>query len=135
METKKSFLEKRGFRRSAVRLPIQYRLMTSAGMAGESRGKVALAKELSLDGVSLKIMPDQALKAGEIIRLDIILPDVKKHFPVYGEVVWINRNGAGVHLTLMPEKGRKFLEKYLARGGKRGRPAQVPKKKRSFPAG
>ena len=121
MKSKKSYLDKRSQARSAVKLPIQYRVMNSDESPEEVRGKVALAKDLSLEGVSLKIIPDKAVKIGEIIRLDITLPEVSRHIFAYGEVIWVKRSEAGIHIMLVPEEGRKFLEAYLNPAEKRAR--------------
>ncbi len=113
MDLQPSILEKRTQSRLPVKLPIQYRLLDNPEPVEKFKGKVALAKDLSLDGIFLKIAPDKAIRAGEVVRLDITLPEISKHLFAFGEVVWVNRLGAGVHLMLMPDEDRQFLKSYL----------------------
>ncbi len=114
MNDSSSILEKRSHSRFSVKLPIQYRLMNGSEPVERFKGKVALGKDLSQEGVFIKIAPDKALRTGEVIRLDISLPEISKHLFAFGEVVWVNRLGAGIHLMLMPEEDRRFLNSYLA---------------------
>jgi hypothetical protein len=106
-------LEKRTHSRMPVKLPIQYRLLDNPEQVEKFKGKVALAKDLSMEGMFLKIAPDRALRTGEVVRLDISLPEISKHLFAFGEVVWINRLGAGIHLMLMPDEDRQYLKSYL----------------------
>ncbi len=116
MNYSSSILEKRGHSRFFVKLPIQYRLMdTNASEPVEKfKGRIALGKDLSQEGVFMKIAPDKAMRTGEVLRLDISLPEISKHLFVFGEVVWVNRLGAGIHLMLMSEEDRQYLNSYLA---------------------
>lgn len=113
MTPQPSMLEKRINTRLPVKLPIQYRLLDNPEHVEKFKGKVALAKDLSLEGMFLKIAPDKAVRTGEVVRLDITLPEISKHLFAFGEVVWVNRLGAGVHLMLMPDEDRQFLKSYL----------------------
>ncbi len=96
-------LEKRVHSRIPVKLPVQYRLVDNPEPVEKFKGKVGLAKDLSLEGLFIKIAPDKS----------ITLPEISKHLFAYGEVAWANRTGAGVHLMLMPEEDRQFLRAYL----------------------
>lgn len=109
----KSIIEKRNQSRLPVKLPIQYRLLDNPEQTEKYRGKVALGKDLSHDGLFLKIAPDKSLQTGEVIRLDITLPEIAKHLFAFGEIMWVNRLGAGVRLMLMPDEDRKYLNSYL----------------------
>lgn len=106
-------LEKRGSSRFPVKLPIQYRLIDNSEAEEKYKGKVALGKDLSQDGIFLKIAPDKEIRAGEVIRMEITLPEISKHLFAFAEVVWVNRLGAGIHLMLMPDEDRRFLKSYL----------------------
>lgn len=109
----KSIIEKRAQSRLPVKLPIQYRLLDNPEQVEKYRGKVALGKDLSQDGLFLKISPDKSLQTGEVIRLDITLPEIAKHLFAFAEVMWVNRLGAGVRLMLMPDEDRQYLNSYL----------------------
>jgi hypothetical protein len=105
--------ELRAHTRVPVQLPVQYRMIDNPQDAERFRGKVALAKDLSLGGMYIKIARDQSVKVGEIFRLDISLPETAQHLFAYGEVVWMNELGVGLHLMLMPEEDKESLKSYL----------------------
>ena len=109
----KSNIEKRTQSRLPVKLPIQYRLLDNPEETEKYRGKVALGKDLSQDGLFLKIAPDKSLQTGEVIRLDITLPEIAKRLFAFAEVAWVNKSGAGVRLMLMPDEDRRYLNSYL----------------------
>ena len=105
--------ENRVHHRVPVKLPVQYRLLDNPKLVEKFRGKVALAKDLSQEGMYIKIARDKDVKVGEIFRLDISLPEIFRHLFAYGEVVWMNELGVGLHLMLMPEEDKGFLKEYL----------------------
>jgi hypothetical protein len=77
------------------------------------KGKVALAKDLSLGGMYMKIARDKDVKVGEVFRLDITFPETNRRLFAFVEVVWVNEPGVGIHLMLMPEEDREYLKFYL----------------------
>ena len=109
-----SHQEQRIHTRVPVKLPVQYRLLDNPKEMEKFRGKVALAKDLSLEGMYIKIARDRDVKIGEIFRLDISLTQTICHLFAFGEVVWMNELGVGLHLMLMPEEDKEFLKTYLA---------------------
>ncbi|HJT25490.1 MAG TPA: PilZ domain-containing protein [bacterium] len=109
----KSIIEKRTHSRLSVQLPIQYRLLNTSDSTERYKGRVALGKDLSQEGIFLKIAPDKEVQAGEVVRLDITLPEIAKHLFAFGEIIWVNRLGAGVRLMLMPDEDRQYLNSYL----------------------
>jgi hypothetical protein len=115
MNQSKSGKENRVHTRVPVKLPVQYRLVDNPKQVEKFRGKVALAKDLSLEGIYMKIARDKDVKVGEIFRLDISLPETAQRLFAYGEVVWMNDLGVGLHLMLMPEEDKGFLKTYLGR--------------------
>ncbi len=110
-----SDLEQRIHTRIPVKLPVQYRLLDRPKAVERFRSNVALAKDLSQEGMYIKIARDSDVKIGEIFRLDISLPETLSRLFAYGEVVWMNGLGVGLHFMLMPEEDREFLKTYLAR--------------------
>ncbi len=114
MKDQDSYLEQRTHVRVRVRLPVQYRLLDNPKEEEKFRGKVALAKDLSLEGMYIKIARDSDVKIGEIIRLDISLTKTLRHLFAFGEVVWMNEIGVGLHLMLMPDEDKESLKTYLA---------------------
>jgi hypothetical protein len=95
-----------------VKVPIQYQLVENKKELEKIRGRHALAKDLSLNGMFMKT--DKPVKTGDVLQLDISVPNLKlKHFFAFAEVVRITTKGAGVRLLLMPEEDRSGLREYL----------------------
>jgi hypothetical protein len=113
LKDNRSYLEKRTNARITVHLPIQYRSVENPPGMEKRRGHVGLAKDLSLDGLYLKIPKDMKVATGDILRLDITLPEVSKHLFAFAEVAWRNPKGAGIRLLQMPVEDRDSLKDYL----------------------
>ncbi len=112
MPESQSFLERRSQSRVQVKVPIQYQLVENKRELEKIKGRHALAKDISLNGMFMKI--EKPVKTGDILRLDISVPNSKiKHFFAFAEVVRISAAGAGVRLLLMPEEDRSGLREYL----------------------
>jgi c-di-GMP-binding flagellar brake protein YcgR len=116
MQQTASFLEKREHSRIKVKIPVNYKLIEDKKELEKVRGRHALAKDLSLNGMFMKT--DKAVRLGDIFSLDISVPDKKlKHFFAFAEVVRITGSGAGVKLLLMPEEDKTALKEYLLGAG------------------
>src|SRR5579864_1241253 len=99
MTENKTFLEKRLRSRVGVKIPVQYRQVEDPKELENLRGRIALAKDMSLDGMYIKT--DDPVKVGDIFRLDISVPENSKQLFAFAEVVWGNHQGAGLRLLLM----------------------------------
>lgn len=113
MSQNRSFLEKRTTSRISVRLPVQFRSINTTPGIEKFRGNVTLAKDLSLGGLFMKVPKEMQLQSGDILRLDISLPETSKHLFAFSEVVWRNQTGAGIRLLQMPVEDQESLKDYL----------------------
>lgn len=104
-------LEKRGSSRVPVKIPVQYHLVDDPERLKNLKGHPALAKDLNLSGMYIKT--GQTVKLGDVFSLDISVPQKSKHLFAYAEVVWANKQGAGLHLLLMPDEDKEALKDYL----------------------
>jgi len=111
MTDNKSFLERRSNSRKPVKIPVQYRLVEDPKEIEGLRGKTALAKDLSLDGMYIKTAKDATV--GDIVRLDISMPEKSRRLFAFAEVVWANPKGAGLRLMLMAVEDKEALQAYL----------------------
>lgn len=107
-----SFIEKREHSRVKVKIPVQYRLVKDKKELEKVLGLHALAKDLSLNGMFIKV--ERPVKTGDVFALDVFVPDqtVKRVF-AFAEVVRITTEGAGIRLLLMPEEDQSALKDYL----------------------
>ena len=111
MPNNESFLERRSNTRKPVKIPVQYHLVEDPKELKDLKGKTALAKDLSLDGMYIKT--DKAANVGDIIRLDVSMPEKSKQLCAFAEVVWANPKGAGLRLMLMAIEDKEDLQAYL----------------------
>ena len=112
MDEKTSYLEKRVHSRVPVKIPVQYRLVEDPKELENLKGQTALAKDVSLEGMFIKT--SEASKVGDVIRLDISVPEKSKQLFAFAEVVWVNERGAGLRLMLMALEDKEDLKNYLA---------------------
>lgn len=113
MAADNSFLERRLHSRVPVKLPVQYRLVEDPKELEELRGRTALAKDLSPDGLYLKT--GKAVKPGDVFRLEIAVPEGSKQLFAFAEVVWADEMGAGLRLLIMESEDEEFLKDYWNR--------------------
>jgi hypothetical protein len=113
MNEKNAFLEKRVNSRIPVKVPVQYRLVEDPRELEDFRGRTALAKDLSLDGMYIKT--DHAVKVGDVFRLDVSVPERSKQLFAFAEVIWVNDAGAGLRLMLMASEDKESLKDYIDR--------------------
>ena len=113
MSEKKAYLEKRVNSRIPVKIPVQYRLVEDPTELENLRGRTALAKDLSLDGMYIKT--DHTVKVGDVFRLDVSVPEKSKQLFAFAEVIWVNDAGAGLRLMLMASEDKDSLKDYIDR--------------------
>lgn len=111
MNEKKSFLEKRVNSRIPVKVPVQYRLVEDPTELENLKGRTALAKDMSLDGMYIKT--EQPVKVGDVFRLDVSVPKKAGQLFAFAEVIWVNDAGAGLRLMLMAVEDKEYLKDYL----------------------
>jgi hypothetical protein len=99
--------------RSKVKIPVQYWRIDEEKQPAKERGHIALAKDLSHEGMYVKT--GRRLEKGEILRLEIYIRHKTKHIYALAEVVWTDKKGGGLHLMLMPEEDKESLKKYLVK--------------------
>ena len=72
---------------------------------------VVTACNLSREG--LCILTSQALKPGEILRLELNADGTKDKVPCFGEVCWAEEGRAGVRILALTESGRAALARHM----------------------
>jgi len=72
---------------------------------------VVTACNLSREG--LCILTSQALKPGEILRLELNADGTKEKVPCFGEVCWAEDGRAGVRILALTESGRAALARHM----------------------
>jgi len=110
--------ERRVHPRISVRIPAVFRVLDDKAeiksvLDLRKTEKNARTMDVSLGG--LCIMSDQPMETGNILRLDISVPEEPKKLKAMAEVVWSNDSGGGIRFLTMDEKDMEILKTYLAK--------------------
>ncbi len=79
----------------------------------KSGERVSHTVNVSLGGLCLA--GDSGLSVGNIVRLEINLPETSHILSAFGEVVWATENGEGLHFEAIKEEDTDLLKNYLTR--------------------
>jgi PilZ domain len=113
MAEQKTFLEKRLRARIPVKIPVQIRRVEDPRELESLRGRTALAKDMTLDGMFIKTGTPPRI--GDVFRMDLSLPEGSRQLFAFAEVVWANETGAGLRLMMMESEDQASLKDYLDR--------------------
>lgn len=113
----KTFVEKRVHPRIPLRVPVKHRVIEGQNeiktiFERKNNEKTGHTLNMSLGGLCLKA--DQSLNVGSMLRLEIILPEISRLIAAFGEVVWSNGTGGGLHFAAMREEDVDSLKRYLS---------------------
>ena len=107
--------ERRKFIRLNINVQINYAVIV------DSTKYATTTQNISAGGICL--MTDNPLKRGDILKLDIILPEDPPTISAIGKVVWVKsfnivteektRYDVGVEFTELSEAERKRIQKYV----------------------
>ena len=116
MPEAKLFKERRVAPRIKVDIPIQYQrvenkeeIQSVREEQKKSRGDRAI--DLSLGG--LQIESDQALHTGDVLNIEINLPNLPVSLPAFAEVVWASDNTGGLHFLKMSDEDVQVLKAFF----------------------
>jgi len=110
MRDPKGFSERRANSRMQSRIPVSFSRVEDPKLVEDLKGKAGQAQDLSLDGIYIKT--DKA-KVGDVVRIDIPVPDKKGSLFAFAEVVRVDETGAGLRLMLMEDEDRQSLRDFL----------------------
>lgn len=110
------FIEKRGTPRISIKIPVKYRLeedqvVRETIAEWQRKEKNAYTLDMSLGG--MRIVVDQSLMAGEILRFDLFLLDKTNVVTIYAEVKWTDEKSAGLHFLMMKNEEMEYLKDFL----------------------
>jgi hypothetical protein len=110
------FLEKRTSPRISLKIPIKFQSIDDRKeiknlFDRHKKDQTAQTIDISLSG--MYIMTDHALNTGSILRIDILIRDLKSALTTFAEVVWANETGGGLRFLTMKDEDREILRNYL----------------------
>jgi len=110
------FMERRRYPRVTVEIPVKYRLIDdqkelASVFERKKRDTHTRSLDLSLGGIY--ITADQQLKIGNILRLEIAVPEPNTLLSAFAEVIWSNDTGGGLHFLAMKDEDSQSLKAYI----------------------
>jgi c-di-GMP-binding flagellar brake protein YcgR len=111
------FVEKREFPRISVMIPVHYYLAEDVSeiehiVEWRLQGQNAKVLDMSLGG--MHIILDEKLLTGSVVRFDMSLPTKPEPLILFAEVVWVNKDGAGLHFIHMLNEDVECLKAFMA---------------------
>jgi Tfp pilus assembly protein PilZ len=108
--------ERRVHPRLAVEIPIIFRVLDDQEeinntMEWHNYIKHRHTMDVSLGGMFIAV--DQPLREGNILNLEISIPDTPDKLKAMAEVVWSSETGGGIRFLIMSEDDMKSLKTYL----------------------
>ena len=94
------------------RIPVHYRLVEDPRLLEDLKARAGQARDLSLDGMYLRT---DRMKVGDVVRMDIPVPEKDGSLFAFAEVVRVDETGAGLRLMLMEDEDRQSLKDHLER--------------------
>jgi c-di-GMP-binding flagellar brake protein YcgR len=110
--------ERRVYPRISVKIPIVFRVLDDKAeiksiLDLRKKEKHGHTMDVSLGG--LCVMSEQPVQTGNVLRLDISIPDTSKSLKAMAEVVWANDTGGGIRFLAMDEADIETLKSYLSK--------------------
>ena len=122
MTSEAMFKEKRVYPRFAVEFPVKYRLVDgiqAVDNVTELRKREVNSQTMDLSLGGMFIASPQRLDVGSILTFQCVLPKNLGSFSAFGEVVWANGTGGGVHFLAIREDSQKLLATVLEKASHR----------------
>ncbi len=110
--------EKRVHPRISLKIPLIYRVVDDQeGIDSlqnrKKKEKLHQTLDISLGGMF--ILAGQALKDGNILSLEILIPGSSKKLNATAEVVWTNEMGGGIRFLTIGEEDMKSFKSFLSK--------------------
>jgi Tfp pilus assembly protein PilZ len=108
--------ERRVHPRIAVKIPVIFRVLDDQEEINntvEWRKNVKNRHTMDISLGGMFIVADQPLREGNILTLEISIPDTPEKLKAMAEVVWSSETGGGIQFLAMNEDDMKSLKSYL----------------------
>lgn len=124
MEEASLSFDKRKHPRIKVIIPVEFKVIneTDEAMIALEEKKVLLSgrsKDVSAEGLFL--ISDRFLEKGDILKLEVNLPDEPKPVRAFSEVIWVSdhglpegRHGAGIYFMALRDEDADAIGRFVA---------------------
>lgn len=123
MENASLSFDKRKYPRVKIEIPVKYKVInqTAEALAVMEQKKTSLtAKSRDLSEKGLYLVSDSRLDKGDILKLEVFLPEEKHPVRAFSEVVWTansalqgNRHGAGIYFMALRDEDAERMKKFV----------------------
>lgn len=124
MEKASLSFDKRKHPRINVTIPVQFKVIneTDEAMIALEEKKILLSgrsKDVSAEGLFL--ISDRFLEKGDILKLEVILPEEPKPVRAFSEVIWVSdhglpegKHGAGIYFMALRDEDADSIGRFVA---------------------
>lgn len=124
MEKASLSFDKRKHPRIKVTIPVQFKVIneTDEALVALEEKKILLSgrsKDISAEGLFL--ISDRFLEKGDILKLEVDLPDEHKPVRAFSEVIWVSdhglsegKHGAGIYFMALRDEDADSIGRFVA---------------------
>ncbi len=124
MEKASLSFDKRKHPRIKVTIPVQFKVIneTDEALIALEEKKILLSgrsKDVSAEGLFL--ISDRFLEKGDILKLEVVLPEEPKPVRAFSEVIWLSdhglqegKHGAGIYFMALRDEDADSIGRFVA---------------------
>lgn len=124
MEEASLSFDKRKHPRIKVTIPVQYKVINEtdeAVLAMEERKSVLKGNSKDVSAEGLFLVSDRILEKGDILKIEVVLPDEAKPVRAFSEVIWVSdhgltegKHGAGIYFMALRDEDADSIGRFIA---------------------
>jgi hypothetical protein len=124
METGDLFFEKRKHPRIQVSLAIEYKVVNETDeyyATLEKKRSIHNGDSKDISSEGLFLMSDKCLEKGDILKIEMMLPDEDKPVRAFAEIIWLSdhsvpegRHGAGIYFMALRDEDADRIGRLVA---------------------
>lgn len=124
MEEASLSFDKRKHPRIKVTIPVQYKVINEtdeAVLALEERKSLLKGDSKDVSAEGLFLVSDRILEKGDILKIEVVLPDEHKPVRAFSEVIWVSdhgltegKHGAGIYFMALRDEDADAIGRFIA---------------------
>jgi len=124
MEDASLSFDKRKHPRITVTIQIKYKVINQSEEAVsvmEQKKVIQLGKSNNVSAEGLFLVSDKILEKGDILKLEVVLPEEPQPLRAFSEVVWVSdyglpegRHGAGIYFMALRDEDADKIGRFVA---------------------
>ncbi|MEW6516976.1 MAG: PilZ domain-containing protein [candidate division FCPU426 bacterium] len=124
MEEASLSFDKRKHPRIKVTIPVQFKVINEtdeAMMALEEKRSLLKGDSKDVSAEGLFLVCDRILEKGDILKIEVVLPEESKPVRAFSEVIWVSdhglsegKHGAGIYFMALRDEDADAIGRFIA---------------------